>query len=99
VMLFWIVEILFELFIENSNGELRGMFGWHENRRIVVVLRIGIITVQPNANLLFRNSENSCCSAIPRGRWNNCCSSQLFITIPNNIPTIQNSITFLLSSR
>jgi hypothetical protein len=42
------------------------MFGWHENSGIAVVLRIGIITVQPNTNLLFRNSENGCCYAIPR---------------------------------
>jgi hypothetical protein len=46
------VKILFGLFIGNNNGELRrttiilspprnrGMFGWHENSRIAVVLRI-----------------------------------------------------------
>jgi hypothetical protein len=45
-----------------------GMFGWHENSGIVVVFGIEIVKVQPNVNPLFRNSENSCCSAIPRGR-------------------------------
>jgi hypothetical protein len=45
-----------------------GMFGWHENSEIVIVFIIEIITVQSNANLLFRNSENRCCSAILRGR-------------------------------
>jgi hypothetical protein len=37
----------------------KGMFGWYENSRIVAVFGIRITTVQPNANLLFRNSENS----------------------------------------
>jgi hypothetical protein len=46
-------------------------------------LRIGIVTVQPNTNLLFRNSKNSCYSAIPMERWNSCLSSQLSIIIPN----------------
>jgi hypothetical protein len=62
---------------------LKGMFGWHENSGIAAVFRIEIATVQPNANLLFRNSENNYYSAIPRGRWNSRCSSQLSITIPN----------------
>jgi hypothetical protein len=53
------------------------MFGWNENSGIEIT------TVQPNANLLFQNSENNYCSAIPKGRWNSCCSSQLSITILN----------------
>jgi hypothetical protein len=48
--------------------EFKGKFGWHENNRIVVVFIIAIVTVQPNANLLFRNSENSYYSAILKGR-------------------------------
>jgi hypothetical protein len=52
-------------------------------RIVVVVLRMRIVTVQSNANLLFQNSENNYCSAIKSGRWNNCCSSQLSIAIPN----------------
>jgi hypothetical protein len=53
----------------------KGMFGWHKNIGITVVFGIEIVMVQINVNLLFRNSENSCCSAISRRRWNNCCSS------------------------
>jgi hypothetical protein len=79
------------------------MFVWHENSRIAVVLRIEIVTVQPNVNMLFRNSENNYYSAIPRGDiiivilLN---SPFLFQTNnPNNISIIQNNIIFLLSSR
>jgi hypothetical protein len=35
------------------------MFGWHENSRIAAIFRIEIVTVQPNTNMLFRNSEKS----------------------------------------
>jgi hypothetical protein len=44
------------------------MFGWVRNSRIATVLGIGITVVHPNANPLFRNSENNCYSAIPWGR-------------------------------
>jgi hypothetical protein len=44
--------------------DLTGMFGWVRSNRIVVVLEIEIIVVYPNVNLLFRDSENSCYSAI-----------------------------------
>jgi hypothetical protein len=40
-------------------------FGWHKNSKIVIVLEIKIAVLYPNANLLFRNSENSCFSVIP----------------------------------
>jgi hypothetical protein len=79
------------------------MFGWHENSRIAAVFRIEIVTVQPNTNLLFWNSENSCCSAISRGDEIAAIllnSPLLFqINNPNNILIIRNNITFLLFSR
>jgi hypothetical protein len=42
-----------------------GMFGSAKNSIIAAVLRIEIVIVYPNANLLFRNYENNCYSAIP----------------------------------
>jgi hypothetical protein len=100
------IKIIFlELFCSSMSIQVllsMGTFGWLENSEIVVVLEIEIAMVQPNANLLFRNSENNCCSAISRGRWNSAVflnSLLLFQTNnPNNIPIIRNSITFLLSS-
>jgi hypothetical protein len=42
-----------------------GMFGWVRNNIIDVVFGIEITIAEPNTNLLFRNSKNSCYSAIP----------------------------------
>jgi hypothetical protein len=43
---------------------MKGMFGCARKSKITIVLGIGIAIVYPNANLLFRNIENSRYSAI-----------------------------------
>jgi hypothetical protein len=82
------------------------MFGWVRNSRIIVVFGIEIAVVYSNANLLFQNSENNCYSVILLFYGDDeivailLNSPLLFSTNnPNNISTIQNNITFLLSSR
>jgi hypothetical protein len=71
----WLFVLAIEIFV--------CMFGWHEINGIAAVFGIGIIMVQLNENLLFQNSENNYYFAIPRGRWNSCCSYQLSVTIQN----------------
>jgi hypothetical protein len=65
VMLFRMVEILFELFVGNSNGELRRtttILSSPQNNRITTILTIS--EQQMDTQLLFY-SENSSYSAIP----------------------------------
>jgi hypothetical protein len=73
------------------------MLGWARNSRIVVIFRIKIVIVHPNANLFFRNNENSYYFTIPLFHGGNKIavvllnSSLLFQTNnQNNISTIRN---------
>jgi hypothetical protein len=76
------------------------MFGLFGNSIIAIVLKIEIVMVHPNTNLLFRNNENNYYSVVLRESWNIYCflNSPLLLQIynSNNIFIIWNGITFLL---
>jgi hypothetical protein len=70
IILLLVLSTMFEMTKRHYHSQiiknlLHVTFGWHENSGIDIIFRIKIITVQLNVNLLFRNSENSCYSAIP----------------------------------
>jgi hypothetical protein len=79
------------------------MFGWARNSIMTVVFEIEIAVVYPNTNLLFRNSEITAILLFRDGDGITIVllnSSLLFqINNPNNISTIRNNITILLSPR
>jgi hypothetical protein len=67
IMLFLSIQSIQQLALLTTSTNIlsfKGMFGWARNSRIDDVLRIKITVVYPNTNLLFRNSENNCYSAI-----------------------------------
>jgi hypothetical protein len=68
VLLFWMVEILFGLFVENSNGELRRttiILSLPQNSRITTILTVSEQQIYVWIHNYYSYSENSSYSTIP----------------------------------